>query len=160
VQFILGEGDFFMNTEYKKIDDLILGRLINKHGEHLKQEIIIRSDTFALAPMDGDDPIGWINVAPRTLAYPLEHIKDAYIETLWVDESYRRQGIGEQLIAYSEEWAKKEGFKQIRTHSNNKAVVAINIWHKRNYGLCQHGYHRGDDHKTDDGRGYWVAKIL
>jgi len=149
-----------MGIEYKEIDESLFQKVIIKYGEHLRQEIIVRDDTFTLIPMDGNEPIGFVNVTPRILAYPLEHLKDAYIETLWIDEEYRRLGIGEQLIIYSEEWAKKKGFMQIRTHSNNKAIAAINIWHKRNYGLCQHGYHRGDDPKTDDGRGYWVAKVL
>jgi len=89
----------------------------------------------------------------------LDYLKDAYIEVLDVHENYRRRGIGQHLISCAEEWARKSGFKQIRTHSNNQAIEAINMWHKLSYGLCPHDYY--DDEPTkNDGRGYWVAKIL
>jgi len=151
-----------MNIEYKKVDGLIFDRLIDEYGEDLKAHIHdfhLRDDTFTLAAMDGDLPAGFVFVTPRDLFYPLEHLKEAYIEIIEVHENYRRQGIGQYMINCAEEWARKSGFKQIRTHSNNQAVEAINMWNKLNYGLCPHGYH-DDEPKKDDGRGYWVAKFL
>ena len=151
-----------MNIEYKQIDDVILNKLIDINGDD--GGVIIRDDTFSLAAMDGDVPIGYVCISPRALEYPLEHLKDAYIEVLWVDEDYRRHGIGQHLIECSEEWARNAGFKQIRTHSNNqRAVAAINMWHKLNYGLCPHDYHEFDPETNEYKNlfsGYWVAKIL
>ena len=144
-----------MNIEYKKIDDLIFGKIIDEYGEWVKGYIKIRDDTFSLAAMDCDIPAGFVCVTPRALTYPLEHIKDAYIEVLEVDENYRRKGIARHLINCAEDWARKAGFKQIRTHSDDKAVEAINLWHKFDYGLCPHGYY------AEEGcAGYWVAKVL
>ncbi|MCL1858101.1 MAG: GNAT family N-acetyltransferase [Oscillospiraceae bacterium] len=148
-----------MKIEYKKIDDVILNKLIDIYGEWVKQYIYIRDDTLPLAAMDGDFPAGYVCVTPRALDYPLENLQDAFIEVLGVHENCRRQGIGQHLIECCEKWARKAGFKQIRTHSNNQAVEAINMWHKLNYGLCPHDYY-DDEPKKDDGRGYWVAKIL
>ena len=148
-----------MNIEYKRIDYIILSKMIEDYGEWVKQYIYIRDDTFPFAAMDGDKPVGFVCVTPRGLDYPLEHLQDAFIEVLEVHEDYRRRGIGQHLIACSEEWAKKAGFMQIRTHSNNQAVQAINMWLKLKYGLCSHDYN-DDDPKKNDGRGYWVAKVL
>lgn len=127
-----------MQINYKQIDEIILGKIVDMFGEWAKGYIYIRNDTFPLAAMDGDMPAGFVCVTPRALTYPLEHLKDAFIEVLEVHENYRRQGIGQHLIECSENWARKAGFKQIRTHSNDKAVEAINMWHKLNYGLCPH----------------------
>jgi len=152
-----------MNIEYKKIDDEILNKIIDEYGEWVKQYIHIRNDTFTLAAMDGDIPAGFVCVTPRALDYPLEHLQDAYIEDLEVHENYRRQGIGQHLIECSEEWAKQAGFKQIRTHSNDKAVEAIHMWHKLNYGLCPHDYHEFEPETNEyknQFSGYWVTKIL
>ena len=150
-----------MNIGYQRIDTAILSAIDDKYGDH--DCIQIRDDTFPLAAMAGDIPIGFTCITPQVLAYPLEHLKDAYIEVLWVDEKYRRQGIGQQLILRAEEWAREAGFKQIRTHSNNRAVEAIHMWHKLNYGLCQHDYHEYEP-DTEEYRnrfsGYWVAKVL
>ena len=139
--------------EYKKIDDSILNKLVDIHGDN--GGIIIRDDTFSLAAMDGDVPIGYICVTPRILQYPLENIREAFIEVLDVDENYRRQGIGQHLVQCGEAWAIKNGLRQIRTHSNDKAVEAIHMWNKLGYGLCPHVYY------TEEGcRGYYVAKPL
>jgi len=143
-----------MKIEYKKINDKIFENAYFE-GNQKDKELFFRDDALALVAMDSDTPVGFICVTSRFLAYPLEHLKDAYIEILDVDENYRRQGIGQHLVACAEEWAKKAGLKQIRTHSNNKAVEAIKMWHKLNYGLCQHVYY------AEEGcAGYWVAKVL
>ena len=150
-----------MGIEYKRFDAVILRKLAELNGDECG--VIVRDDTFPLAAMDGDIPIGFICVTSQILAYPFEHLKDAYIEVLWVDENYRRQGIGQYLVLYAEKWAKEAGFKQIRTHSNNKAVAAIHMWHKLGYGMCPHDYHEFDP-DTEEYRnqfsGYWVAKVL
>jgi Acetyltransferases len=148
-----------MAVEYTKIDDLIFNKIVNEYGDWVKEYVQIKSDTFTLAAMDGDIPAGFICVNSQTLKYPLEHLKEAYIDDLEVHESYRRQGIGQHLITCAEEWAKESGFKQIRTHSSNQAVEAIHMWYKLNYGLSPHDYY-DDEPKKDDGRGYWVVKIL
>jgi len=150
-----------MSIEYNKIDAVILSKLTDKYGE--QRGVKIGDDTFPLAAMDGDIPIGFVCVTPQVLAYPLGRYKDAYIEILWVDEDYRRQGIGQRLVLRCEEWARKAGFRQIRTHSNNKAVEAIHMWHKLNYGLCEHDYHEfmpDTNGYKNQFSGYWVAKPL
>lgn len=145
-----------MTVEYKKIDDLILWKIVENYGEWVKKYIFVRDDAFALAALDGDMPIGFICVTPRDLTYPLEHIKDAYIQDLEVHEHYRRQGIARHLVTCAEAWAVNEGYKQIRTHHNDEAAAAIQLSNSLNYGLCPHDY-------WIDGKkysGYWVAKIL
>ena len=144
-----------MKIDYKKIDDSILSKIVDEYGDWTKDYIHIKDNVFTLAAMDGDIPAGFVCVTARGLSYPLEHIKDAFIEVLEVHEDYRRKGIGQYLINCGEEWARKAGFKQIRTHSNDKAVEAISMWHKLNYGLCPHVYY-----KEEGCAGYWVAKIL
>ena len=155
-----------MNIEYKKIDDSIYNKIVDEYGEWVKEQIHdfhIRNDTFTLAAMDGDIPAGFVCATPRALIYPLKNLKDAYIEDLEVHENYRRQGIGQHLIESCEDWARKSGFRQIRTHSSDNAVEAINMWRKLNYGLCPHDYHEYEP-ETDEYKnlfsGYWVAKIL
>ena len=145
-----------MCIEYKQIDDLILGKIVEIYGEWVKKYIFIRDDTFAFVAMDGDMPSGFICVTPRALMYPLEHLKDAYIEVIEVHENYKGQGIGRHLVICGEEWARKAGFKQIRTHHNNEALNAIKLSNSLNYGLCPHEYEVDGKKYT----GYWVVKVL
>ncbi len=143
---------------YRKIDALILEKTVALYGEWLNSCIIISDDTFALSVLDDDTPIGYICVTPRALTYPLEHLKDAYIEVLGVHPDYRRQGIGRHLVRCAEDWATKEGFKQIRTHSDYKSAEAIKMWYAMDYSLCP-----ADDWIESDKiyfPGYYAAKQL
>ncbi len=145
-----------MNIEYKEINAEMLKEISEKFDtDWIVKYTKLGSEEFGLAAFDGDVPVGYIIIAPAALRYPLEHLKDAFIQIIEVDENYQRRGIGQHLVARSEEWAKKAGFKQIRTHSNDKAANAIRMWHKLNYGLCPHVYY------AEEGcMGYWVAKVL
>ena len=145
-----------MKVNYKKIDDLILEKIVDVYGEWVKKYIFIRDDTFALAAIAGDLPVGFICVTPRALKFPLEHISDAFIEEYQVHENYQRQGIGRYMVGCAEDWAKQAGFKQIRTHHNNTAVAAILMSKSLGYTMCPHDYNvNGEKHS-----GYWVAKTL
>ena len=53
-----------------------------------------------------------------------------------MDEEYRRSGIASELVAYSEEWAKKAGLLQIRAWSGNEKTEAVSMWRNLGYGLC------------------------
>ena len=149
-------GNRFMNIEYKAFDDNILKQIVDDGGGWIKECVDNRNDVFTLAAMDGDVVVGFICVTPRGLDYPLEHLKDAYIEVYDVNENYRRQGIGRHLATCAEDWARKNGFRQIRTHHNNGAVAAIKMSYALGYGMCPWDYWiDGEKHS-----GYWVAKTL
>ena len=105
-----------MNIEYKIFDDNILKQIVDDGGGWVKECIDSRNDVFTLAAVDGDVVVGFICVTPRGLDYPLEHLKDAYIEVYDVSENYRRQGIGRHLVTCAEDWSRENGFRQIRTH--------------------------------------------
>ena len=145
-----------MKIEYKNIDEKTLEQIDSAFGEGTKKWIIIRDDTYALAAFDGELPVGFICVTPRALSCPLEHIKDAYIEIYDVHENYRRQGIGRHLVTCAENWAKENGFKQIRTHHNNGAEAAIKMSYALGYGMCPWDYWINGKKYS----GYWVAKTL
>jgi len=142
--------------EYKTIDGPIYEKIVGMYGEWTKQYIKLDDDAFTLSALDCDLPVGFICVTPRALTYPLERLKDAFMEVLEVHENYRRQGIGRSLVQRGEEWASKEGFQQIRTHSNDGAADAIKMWNRLGFGLCPHDYRVGNEKHS----GYWVAKPL
>ena len=145
-----------MDIEYVRYDAETLKQIEEVHDSHwLSGHVAFDDNAFPLAAMDGDLPVGFIYVSPQTLDYPLEQVKEAYINIIEVLPDYQRRGIGQGLVLRAEDWAREQGFRQIRTHSNDKAVSAIHMWHKLNYGLCPHVFY------AEEGcRGYWVAKAL
>jgi GNAT superfamily N-acetyltransferase len=144
-----------MAIVYRTFDDNIFEQIVNNGGEWIKECVYARNDVFTLAAIDSDLVVGFICVTPRALTSPLEHIKDAYIEVYDVHENYRRQGIGKHLVTCAENWARENGFKQIRTHHSNDAVAAINMSYSLNYSMCPHVYS-----KEEGCAGYHVAKVL
>jgi GNAT superfamily N-acetyltransferase len=141
--------------KYRKMDNALLNDIESAFGEGYKKHITLNDEVFSLVALDENIPVGFINVTPRAMAYPLEHIKDAYIEIYEVHEFYQRRGIGRHMVQCAEEWAREKGFRQIRTHHNDKAVAAIHMSYSLGYGMCPHEYHK------DEGcAGYYVAKVL
>jgi GNAT superfamily N-acetyltransferase len=63
----------------------------------------------------GETPVAWIHVAIVTL---LESPRHAEIHGLVVTSSLRSRGIGEQLVAHAEQWARGRGVARIRVRSN------------------------------------------
>jgi GNAT superfamily N-acetyltransferase len=140
---------------YRKIDNSMLYDIGCAFDEGSKKWIILNDDAFALAALDENIPVGFISVTPRAMDYPLEHIKDAYIEIYEVHDFYQRKGIGRHLVQCAEEWAREQGYCQIRTHHNDKAVAAIHMSYSLGYGMSPYEYHK------DEGcAGYYVAKVL
>jgi GNAT superfamily N-acetyltransferase len=63
----------------------------------------------------GLTPVAWIHVACVTL---LESARHAEIRGLVVTFALRGRGIGGQLVAQAEEWARSRGVARIRVRSN------------------------------------------
>jgi GNAT superfamily N-acetyltransferase len=54
----------------------------------------------------------------------------AELENMYVDESYRRQGVGSLLVESFKEWAKDNGAARIRVGAFSKNVRALGFYHK------------------------------
>lgn len=96
-------------------------------------EAILKSkkeETFLCKDKDGSY-IGFINLSLR-----FEYIPGAtsspvgYVEGIFVKEQYRKKGIAKKLIDAGEEWAKKQGCKEIGsdTELHNKTSQ---VFHKK-----------------------------
>ena len=144
-----------INIEYREIDSSVLYDIACAFDNGSAKHIVLHENAFALAALDENIPVGFISVTPRAMGYPLEHIKDAYIEIYEVHDFYQRQGIGRYMVQCAEDWAREKGVRQIRTHHSDNAVAAIHMSYSLGYGMCPHEYHK------DEGcAGYYVAKVL
>jgi GNAT superfamily N-acetyltransferase len=73
------------------------------------------ADDAVFVAVLGLTPVAWIHVAVVTL---LESPRHAEIRGLVVTSALRSRGIGEQLVAVAEEWARARGVTRIRVRSN------------------------------------------
>lgn len=83
-------------------------------GERLSALSASPNDAVFVAVL-GLTPVAWIHVTTVTL---LESERHAEIRGLVVTSSLRARGLGAQLVARAEEWARAQGVSRIRVRSN------------------------------------------
>jgi len=125
-----------MQITYQEIDTYLLEKISLHYGEYAKKHIHIGNDSYSLAAICNDIPVGFISTYTLNLATPISEEKDAYIDVIEVDEKYQRMSIASEMLVRTEEWAKKLGLLQIRAWSSQDKVEAIHMWRCLGYGLC------------------------
>ncbi|MHB8417141.1 MAG: GNAT family N-acetyltransferase [Myxococcales bacterium] len=76
--------------------------------------------------------LGWIQVQGRCL---LESDPFAEIVGLVVDGAHRSRGVGHELAAAAERWAKERGYAELRVRSNVKRERAHRFYQREGYRL-------------------------
>ena len=82
---------------------------------------------------DGERPIGAATVASRTKEVGMLDGRDD-LALLWdirVDESYKRQGVGQALFDMAVEWSRKQALVQMKIECQSNNVPAIKFYHKQ-----------------------------
>lgn len=73
--------------------------------------------TVLVAEDDGGSVVGWVHVMPRKL---LLSSNSAELGGLVVDEAGRRQGVGAALVAHAEDWARRNGYRELVVRSDTR----------------------------------------
>jgi GNAT superfamily N-acetyltransferase len=139
--------------------------LADKFGDYITRFDCVRFEEgcYCLAAFEGETPVGFISVQAQQLRPPLSGERDAFISAIEVDVAYRRRGIARQMIATAEEWARGQGFRQLRSWSSEDKEAAISMWYALGFCVCP-ALMLGPDLAPDgSGRppaGYYVARIL
>jgi GNAT superfamily N-acetyltransferase len=76
-----------------------------------------------------DNLSGWVHVFGKCLI----ELEYAEIGGLIVDSNFRRQGIGLQLMKKCEEWAKENGYQEIRLRSGGQRKEAHEFYKQIGY---------------------------
>jgi GNAT superfamily N-acetyltransferase len=102
-----------------------------KATEYAK-EFDITNWTFFMA-FDDDLPIGAATIASRTENVNILDGRDD-MTVLWdirVDDRYKKQGVGTELLTKAVQWCKEKGFKQMKIECQNNNVPACRFYHKQ-----------------------------
>jgi aminoglycoside 6'-N-acetyltransferase I len=67
---------------------------------------------------------GFAEVGTRSYADGCESSPVAYLEGWWVDETFRRQGVGGALIAAAEAWASAGGYRELASDTEVHNVIS------------------------------------
>lgn len=112
----------------------------------IKERFNLQNWKFYVA-FDFEKPVGGCIVATKTSQVNmLEKRED--LAVLWdirVIEEYKNQGIGKQLFLLARNFAKENGFKQLKVEAQNTNPHAVNFYHKQGMVLsCINEYAYSD----------------
>jgi len=151
------------NIIYKQIDDEIERKILAWFGDAIiKYDMLPKRDgCYCVAAMCGEQIVGFSAVSPARWTPPLEQYGDAFINSIEVAEIFRRRGIGRRLITILENFARENGYRQIRAWSSYASPEALHMWYSMNYAMCpavEPIYENGQIKGLNPG--YYYAKIL
>lgn len=116
------------------------------------------SYTNSIVCVDGDDIIGLIlayswkkQVMPDMMRCYLPKNKYAaveelmnsaepeslFINTFWVAERHRGEGLADVLMDVAEDWAKREGFQRVSLHVWKENKRAVNFYGRNGFTVCK-----------------------
>ena len=98
-----------------------------KDAEHL-----FKAENFVcfFAEME-TELVGFIELALRPYVNGCDTSPVAFIEGIWVDDRYQKQGIGHRLVEKAEEWAKSLSLKELASDTrieSTHSIHAHNSW--------------------------------
>lgn len=149
-----------MQIYYVAIDEKIRDEIGEKLGKTVKDHIHLDGGSFAA--FDGKEIVGFISAYEKELGQTFWQ-KDAYIDIIEVKSTHKRRGIGRELVARCEKWAKDSGLTQIRAWSSDDKFEAIQMWHKLGFGMCPAVMRGESTVKEFVGKpvyGFYVVKVL
>ena len=123
---------------YMNLNDDIEKKLFKKYDWIYKYNCIPKhKGCYNIAAVIGEEVVGCATLGPQKWTPPLDMYCDVFIHWIEVDEPFRRQGIGRHLVSMLENWAKENGYRQIRAWSNEKAVEALHMWYALDYATVR-----------------------
>jgi aminoglycoside 6'-N-acetyltransferase I len=88
---------------------------------HLKQA---KDFVCYFAKVDGR-LAGFIEIALRPYANGCSSSPVAFVEGIWVDEAFQKQGVGRALVTKAEEWARAHGIKELGSDTRIESEYSI-----------------------------------
>jgi len=88
--------------------------------------------------LDGAQPVGFAEAYVREFANGCEGQPVAFLEGIWVQKAYRRQGIGKKLVKSVEQWTRRQGLKEL----GSDAYLGDKLSHRSHRGWGFHEMER------------------
>lgn len=124
----LAEGDL---GEWLRLRQLLWDQSSEDDHKDEMYDIIEHSDTqfVAVADVGGGRLVGFLEASIRTHVEDCETENVGYLEGWFVEEDYRHTGIGRQLVAYAEEWARAHGSTEMASDAeiDNEASLKAHL---------------------------------
>lgn len=115
-------------NEWFRLRKLLWDQTSDDDHKNEMLEIIDHSDSqhVVVADVGGGRLSGFLEVSIRQFVEDCDTDHVGYLEGWFVDESFRRQGIGRELVRFAEDWARRKGCTEIASDAEfgNEASLA------------------------------------
>lgn len=102
----------------------------------LDNQIITPSSIVLVAKEDGQ-VVGFLSGFIKFL-FPWFTIKKVgHISFMFIDEAYRRKGVGNQLLQFMKLWFKEQGLSFVELYVNEKNANGLSFWKSMGFGDFQ-----------------------
>jgi GNAT superfamily N-acetyltransferase len=116
-----------------------LGYPVEHHRVASRMNRLLEETSSAvLVAVDAEDrPIGWLHVA---IQLSLEGDARAHIMGLVIDDRHRSAGIGQELLAAGERWARERGVRRMTVYSRQTRERAHRFYEREGYAMVKRSY--------------------
>ncbi len=96
------------------------------------------TSSAVLVAVDAQDrPIGWLHVA---MQLSLEGDPRVHVMGLVIDDRHRSGGIGQELLAAGERWARERGVTRMTVYSRQTRERAHRFYEREGYAMVKRSY--------------------
>jgi len=100
--------------------------------------LLEETSSAVLVAVDAEDrPIGWLHVA---MQLSLEGDPRVHIMGLVIDDRHRSAGIGQELLAAGEGWARERGVTRMTVYSRQARERAHRFYQREGYTMVKRSY--------------------
>ncbi len=104
---------------------------IEEHSAKIKESFGKPDFLSFVAEANNDELVGFSEVSIRPFANGCKEQPVVFVEGIWVEDSFRKRGIGHSLIEAIEDWARENGFRELGSDcaiSNSISISAHHAW--------------------------------
>ncbi len=120
-----------------------------KHLREIQEYLTSKKKHAFIAYADDGTPVGFIEVSLRDYAEGCTQSPVGYIEGWFVDEAYRRKGVGRILMHAAEQWAREHGCTQIASDAEQANATSIDAHHRLGFKIYNKLVHFIKDIKSE-----------
>lgn len=130
------------NQNYSMFDDMVFWRLNERERTTIEKAeaagkdfrdvylALVNPNLFVYAALDGDKFVGWISVVYIPKVGRLNGLGHIYVDELWVEPTYRNQGVAKKLMEKADELLNSTSSAGIRLYVNTENPNAKMLYEK------------------------------
>jgi ribosomal protein S18 acetylase RimI-like enzyme len=133
------------NQNYSMFDDMVFWRMNRRERTYAEKSEVANNNfsdvylalanpnLYVYAALDNDKFVGWISIIYMPKIGRLNGLGHIYVDELWVEPIYRKQGIANKLMKKADELLNTTASAGVRLYVNTENPNAQRLYEKRGF---------------------------